>query len=355
MAAQVVAGADVLLAHTFLTHRRALARVGEARRARELTEAAVMVSREAADQGRERRDPKRPWSGDPVWLAGVLPVLGDDPGSGRLGPADASVARDLYDHAGFLADAGVDLIVVEGPRSPAETVSGVTAGRSMGIETWAIVDSHGISTDPDDLGTPDAILLSARVDTADPPTVAIESFRRRVPGLTGAVLAAEGDPSSLRQTADGWLAAGATLLGIGEGATPGRLAIVRAAIDDHELARGAERETEALSWLEWVARGAAMAPSGSAAWLAERPPPMLTPGWHWTVALPGEIRLMPAERYRLVVSGSFEPALKELALRLEIGGVLVAMSARPVRLPDEVQLLEVQEVGARHWLIARRR
>nr|MBA3627696.1 homocysteine S-methyltransferase family protein [Chloroflexota bacterium] len=89
MTAQVAAGADVLLAHTFLTHRRALARVGEARRARQLTLSAVVLAREAAEQGRDRRDHETSSATVPVLVAGSLPLLGDDPGSGRLGSVDA--------------------------------------------------------------------------------------------------------------------------------------------------------------------------------------------------------------------------------------------------------------------------
>lgn len=362
MSAQVAAGADVLLAHTFLTHRRALGRVGEARRARELTHSAVILAREAAEQGRDRRDQEAPWAKQPVSVAGALPLLGDDPGSGQLGPLDVVVARDLHDHAGLLADAGVDLIVVEGPRTLAETAAGVRAGRSMGIETWAVVDDNGLLTDPEDLGAPDAILLThATAATAAhaPAAAATDGYGRPASwdGPHGVLVdalfdgLADGYGPALRD----FIAAGASLLGIADGATPDRLAIVRAAIDDHELARAEERDTEASSWLDWVTRGAAMAPPGTAVWLAERPPPTLTPGWDWTVAPLGEMWLMPAGRYRLVVAETFEPAFEQLALRLEMGGVLVAASDRSVPLPDELQLLDLRDAGSQRWLIARRR
>ncbi|MBA3307055.1 MAG: homocysteine S-methyltransferase family protein [Chloroflexi bacterium] len=357
MSAQVAAGADVLLAHTFLTHRRALRRVGEARRARELTQSAVALAREAAEQGRDRRDPDLPWAKQPVSVVGALPLLGDDPGSGQLGPLDVAIARDLHDHAGLLADAGVDLIIVEGPRTLAETAAGVRAGRSMGIETWAVVDHHGLPADPEDLGAPDAILLTQ----ATAATAATAADGSGLPaswsGPHGVLVdmlfdgLAEGYGPALRDL----IAAGASVLGIGDGATPDRLAIVRAAIDDHERAHAREHDTEASSWLDWVARGAAMAPPGTAVWLAERPPPTLTPGRDWTVAPPGEIWLMPAGRYRLVVAETFEPAFEQLALRLELGGVLVATSDRSVPLPDELQLLDLRDAGTQHWLIARRR
>ncbi len=352
-AAQVVAGADILLAHTYLTHRRALSRVGEARRARELTRAAVLLARDAAEQGRQRRDPERPWAASPVWVAGVLPVLGEDQGSGRLGAADAAAARDLHDHAGSLADAGVDVILVDGPRTAGETAIAVGAARSMGIDAWAVVAPGPAGLMLEERGSPEAILLSVGEELPRSPE-GIEAFRSAGPGARGVLLKAEAD-ASLRQAAAGWLAAGAILLGIAAGAAPERLVILRVALDDHDLARAAQRDTEASSWLDWVGRGAALAPPGRAAWLAERPPSTLTPGWEWTVAPPGEIRLMPAERYRLVVSETFEPAFEQLALRLEMGGVLVAWSERSIPLPDDLQLLDLRDVGAQRWLIARRR
>lgn len=353
MAAQVVAGADILLAHTYLTHRRALARVGEARRARELTRAAVLLARDAAEQGREGRDPERPWAASPVWVAGVLPVLGEDQGSGRLGAADAAAARDLHDHAGSLADAGVDVILVDGPRTAGETAIAVGAAHSMGIEAWAVVAPGPASLMLEERGSPEAILLSVG-EGLHGSREGIDAFQSAGPAARGVLLNAEADVS-LRQTADGWLAAGATLLGIGDGASPERLAILRAAIDDHELASAREREDEVSSWLDWVARGAAMAPPGRAAWLAERRPSTLVPGWEWTVVPLAEIRLMPAGRYRLVVSEKFEAASEQLGRLLEVGGVLVAWADRSHPLPDELQLLDLRDAGTQRWLIARRR
>ena len=351
MSAQVAAGADTLLAHTFLTHRRALARVGEARRARELTRAAVDLAREAAEQGRDRRDPDLPWARTPVLIAGVLSPLGEDPGSGRLGPVDAAIARDLHDHAGLLADAGVDFIVVEGPGSAAETAAGVRAARSMGIETWAVVDHDGLRSGPEVLGAPDGILVPPGDAAAgDGRSSGLPESWTGPHGVMIDVLSGDQAPA-LRKA----LAAGATMLGIADGATPERLANVRAAIDDHELARAAERDVAASSWLDWVALGAVLAPPGAAAWLAERSPSVRTAGREWTWAPPSDLRSMPAERYQLVVSEAVEPPLEELALRLQSGGVLVAKGDRYLPFPDALQVMDIREVDEQRWLIGRRR
>lgn len=352
MAGQVAAGADVLFAHTFLTHRRALAKVGEARRARGYTLAAVVLAREAADQGRDRRQQGAPWASDPVLVAGVLPVLGEDAEGGRLG---ASGARDLHDHAGSLADAGVDVILVDGPRAMTETAAAVGAARSMGLETWAVTGaSAGLARE--EWGSPDAMLLSVGVQAEVPAraTDAITPVERELHEATGVMLAA-GPDRWLRQNADEWLAAGAMLLGIGEGATSHRLGIVRDAIDDRARRQAAERDTQAADWLAWVALGSGLAPPGAAAWLSARPPRSFATGWDWTVATPDDLRRMPAERYRLVVSESFEPTLEQLALRLDDGGVLIAMTDPTLPVHEPLQTIDSRDSGTHRWIIARRR
>ena len=55
LASQIVVGADVVVAPTWLTHRRALLSMGETRRAVEWTAAAVRVARDAVEVGLERR------------------------------------------------------------------------------------------------------------------------------------------------------------------------------------------------------------------------------------------------------------------------------------------------------------
>ncbi|MBA3435235.1 MAG: homocysteine S-methyltransferase family protein [Chloroflexi bacterium] len=359
MSAQVSAGADLLLAHTFLTHRRALARVGEARRARELTHSAVVLAREAAEQGRDRRDQELPWAKLPVSVAGALPVLGDDPGSGQLGPLDVAVARDLHDHAGLLADAGVDLIVVEGPRTSAETAAGVRAGRSMGIETWAVIDDHGLVTDPEDLGTPDAILLSHTSAASVADRSSLPTLWDRPHGVMVDALfdgSADGDVSALRDL----LAAGASVLGIGDGATPDRLAILRAAIEAHAREQAAEHDARTATWEEWVVQGAARAPRGPASWLSASPPRHLPEGWDWMVVPPDALASLPADRYRLLVSEeahvdqTVEADSGAIARCLEPGGVAVLRSAGGRPLAEPLRIVDRRDQDDLSWFICRR-
>ncbi|MBA3851926.1 MAG: homocysteine S-methyltransferase family protein [Chloroflexi bacterium] len=350
MSAQVAAGADVLLAHTFLTHRRALARVGEVRRARELTVAAIVLAREAAEQGRDRRDQGSAWATAPVLVAGALPLLGDDPGSGRLGPVDAAIARDLHDHAGLLADAGVDAILVEGPRSPAETAVAVGAARSVGIETWAVIAPDRPNSDPYDLADPEAVLVW--VDAAETVERVLTAW-----AATDAPHGVMFDSTAGAGLAE-LLAAGATLVGISDGATPDRLAMLRAVIDAHQQERAAAREWQAEVWLGWVREGASRAPSGSALWLASTMPHDLPDGWSWTIAPEDELPRLPDERYRLVVCPS--PGIDPVALArvLEPGGVLVAVAQGPGQPGGPLTMLErrdIDGIDSGGWLIARRR
>ncbi|MDQ3491892.1 MAG: homocysteine S-methyltransferase family protein [Chloroflexota bacterium] len=358
MIAQVTAGADVLLAHTFLTHRRALARVGEARRARELTLSAVVLARQAAERGRDGVDQATAWSSVPVLVAGALPLLGEDPGSGHLGPVESAIARDLHDHAGLLADAGVDIILVEGPRSPAETAVAIDAGRSAGIETWAVVGHDTLLDSLEELGGSEIILIalgdtaSSRAALGTDRPAGVDAQWDGPHGALVDVLFGAADPgAALREV----LAAGATVLGIADGATAERLATVRAAMEAHGLERSAAKETRDTTWLDWVRQGAARAGGGRGLWLSPTSPGDLPAGWDWTVLAPDRIRQVPAGHYRLVVSDAVDQPVEQVALRLDDDGVLVAVTGLSRPLPEPMRLLEVREVGSHQWLIARRR
>ncbi len=365
MSAQVAAGADVLLAHTFLTHRRALARVGEARRARELTHDAVVLARHAAEQGRDSRVQDAPWASDPVLVAGVVPLLGDDPGGGRLGPVDAAIARDLHDHTGLLADAGVDIILVEGHPSEghpslAEIAVAVRAARSVGIETWAVIPLDSLHFLPYDLAAPEAVLVRVQARAAVERIMDAWASTEVPHGVMIDHTAGdrEGEPNggSAPALGDGLgalLAAGATLAGISDGATPDRLASIRTAIDAHQQERTGAQESEDEAWLDWVREGASRAPSGSALWLAVTAPHDLPDGWAWTMVTEAELPRLPNARYRFVVCPA--PGIDPVALArvLEPGGVLVAVAQEPGQPGEPFRILERREMGGIDWLIAR--
>ncbi|MDQ3554004.1 MAG: hypothetical protein M3395_06310, partial [Chloroflexota bacterium] len=264
-------------------------------------------------------------------------------------------ARDLHDHAGLLADAGSDIILVEGPRSPAETAVAVGVGRSVGIETWAVVGYDALLSHGDELGGPEVVLraLSDPSAGADAPAEAGGAFDRPHGALIDLLFHGPDPASALRAV----LTCGATVLGIADGATPERLAIARAAIEAHRLERSAAEESSAAEWLDWVSEGAARAPTGAALWLSATTPRDLPAGWDWTVLAPERMRQLPADRYRLIVSETTRVDAAQLRRALERGGVavLAAVLDGP-RLPESLRTLErrTNDDGATAWLICRR-
>jgi len=346
IATQVVAGADVVVAPTWLTHRRALLPLGETRRAAAWTTAAVRVAREAIDLGLERReeslaeateDDVRRGRPRPL-LAASLPALDEapEPGMGRLLPHDAATERDYRDQAGVLADAAPDLLLVEGQSSEAEARTAITEAVDTGLPVWAAL-------------TIDAVVSSG-----------VEAWlewgrhtgleRILLPGpVADAAIAADGDlpwggtVGEAAETPD-WLAAGATVIARTDGAAVATLEPLRKAIDDHEhqaieTDRAAERR-----WAEHVAAAAMMAPGGAAVWLGQSPTEPLPDGFEWLVVKATEARRLPGDHYRFViVDGDVEPDPSRLVQR---GGVLVlrldvvshhGRSLRPISLDDQTE------------------
>ncbi len=407
-AAQVAAGADVLMAQTMLTHRRALARVGEARRAREATLAAVTVARSAIEEGLEGRGRRQAEAeqgeddGDdaadrgtaeadaaaalaplpedlPVLIAGVLPAIGDDPGSGRLGSIGAALARDAHDAADLLAEAGIDLILVEAPSDHREAAVAASAAASTGLPVWAEVPVG--TGDPTRLIEPVVAWLEA-LAPARPGTIL---FRLAVPDgdrpqepwledigapfgamFAGIALGDTGAEDSLVGAADRWLTAGAAAIGISDGADPASIAVIRRAIERHRRSIGAARESQRAPWRDWIAAGAKRAPAGAALWLGSVDRDALPAGFAWTVADPNEVTHMPDGAYRLIVADDLAADLAadlatNLALRhtrlvrlLDDRGILMARAARTVA-GEDLEILDVDASDGHSWFIARRR
>jgi hypothetical protein len=89
LAAQVVAGADVIVAPTWLTHRRALLPVGETRQARAWTAAAVRLAREAVEIGLEQRAEEASRTEE---AAGADETQPESDARADAGPSDRSVS-----------------------------------------------------------------------------------------------------------------------------------------------------------------------------------------------------------------------------------------------------------------------
>ena len=161
------------MAPAWRTHRRALAEVGESRRAREWTLAAVAAAREGIEMGLEER--QRPPSGglpepdeadgthgrggpdatdDPgsaperpmPLVAGPLPILDDENEAGRLLPRDAATERDIRDQLGLLSDAEVDILLVEVLPGSAMAHVAIEAVAGTGLPVWAAAVPAGWET-----------------------------------------------------------------------------------------------------------------------------------------------------------------------------------------------------------------
>ncbi|MEE8640754.1 MAG: homocysteine S-methyltransferase family protein, partial [bacterium] len=114
-AAYVAAGADIILTNTFGATKRRLALYRLASRADEINRAGVALAREAA--------------ADKTWVAGDVGPLGEYPEP--LGALSFDEAyREFYRQARVLADAGVDLVVVETMSDLREAKAAVAAARA---------------------------------------------------------------------------------------------------------------------------------------------------------------------------------------------------------------------------------
>jgi len=98
------AGADIITANTFRTHRRALAPSGNADRAFELTQRAVQIARAAGESVRR--------SDRPVYVAGSISTL-EDCYRPDLVPPDDELRAEHSERIHHLVDADVDLILIE--------------------------------------------------------------------------------------------------------------------------------------------------------------------------------------------------------------------------------------------------
>lgn len=118
---EMEAGADLLTANTFRTHRRTLEKGGLGARALDLTRAAVSLAREAAAA-----------ASPPAWVAGSLAPL-EDCYRPDLAPDDAALEREHAAQAEALAEAGADLLLLETHNSVREAAAAARAASRTGL------------------------------------------------------------------------------------------------------------------------------------------------------------------------------------------------------------------------------
>jgi S-methylmethionine-dependent homocysteine/selenocysteine methylase len=136
------AGADLLTAATFRTHRRSLARAGREGDAARWTRDAVRLAREGGERGRRRAAESD--RGRPVFVAGSLAPL-EECYRPELVPDDETLAREHAESAEHLAAAGVDLVLVETMNTAREAVaaSRVAAATGLPVAVSFVSDGSG--------------------------------------------------------------------------------------------------------------------------------------------------------------------------------------------------------------------
>jgi S-methylmethionine-dependent homocysteine/selenocysteine methylase len=149
------AGAQVITANTFRTNVRALAKAGIAHRARALTFTAVELARNAVETVRKwesekvNESPTFPLSHLPPFsVAGsIAPV--EDCYTPELVPSEDELHAEHAVLARNLADAGVDLILVETMNTIREAVAAANAAHRTGKPLWVSftlgADNHLLS------------------------------------------------------------------------------------------------------------------------------------------------------------------------------------------------------------------
>lgn len=229
------AGAEAVTANTFRTQRRTLSRAGLGGRAAALTRAAVALARRAV--------------GPAVWVLGSQPPL-EDCYRPDLVPDDASLRREHAEHAGHLAAAGVDAILVETHNCARETVAATRAALATGrpVVASVVCDPAGrlLSGEPlaDALAGVVALGVQAvGVNCLPPSAVAACLPALREAGRPFGVQANLGaptrdggrsedlSPAAFAVQVRTWLARGARFVGGCCGTRPSHLAAARAARD----------------------------------------------------------------------------------------------------------------------------
>jgi homocysteine S-methyltransferase len=127
----VRAGADIIIANTFATSRAILERAGMGGKVRDLNARAVALAKEARDAAS---------GGRAVYIAGsistsLMPASGKRTSSSP--PLSAAQARAHYrEQADMLAEAGVDLIMLEMMINVEEAAHIIEAAVATGLPTW---------------------------------------------------------------------------------------------------------------------------------------------------------------------------------------------------------------------------
>jgi len=237
------AGADILTANTFRTHRRSLEKAGKRRRAEELTRQAVELARRAAGE-----------SARPILVAGSLSPL-EDCYRPDLVPDDGMLWQEHGQQARLLHEAGADLILAETHNTIRELVAAVRAARETGLPVIAsaVTDGKGrlLSGEPIEEAAealsplrPEVLAINCvpaqsllpdlqRLSEASP-AAPLAAYGNLGPptGPGGTVFSGHIEPDEYAWLAKQWIAVGARIVGGCCGTTAAHTAAVRRMIDE---------------------------------------------------------------------------------------------------------------------------
>ena len=236
------AGAEVVTANTFRTHRRSLAQAGLGDRAGELTERAVAIARQASDCVSER-----------ALVAGSLAPL-EDCYSPDLVPPDECLQEEHAEMAHHLVEAGADLLLVETMNTVREAVAAASAAVATGLPTLVSI----VCGRDDRLLSGESVAAAATALTSLRPNAilvncasALDLYRplSELRAHTSLPVGAYGnvgytddsqkwlnsdaaDPEAYARYAGQWVEIGATLIGGCCGTSPAHIAALRANLLD---------------------------------------------------------------------------------------------------------------------------
>jgi len=126
------AGADVIIANTFANLRHMLEAAGHAEKAEELARGAVTIAKRARDKAAGGRDVAIGGS-----LSHMMPmVAGDQKHDPSKMPSDETVLANLRELAGYLAEGGVDFIMLEMMSRPRHIRLALQAAEETGLPVW---------------------------------------------------------------------------------------------------------------------------------------------------------------------------------------------------------------------------
>ncbi|MEK9658753.1 MAG: bifunctional homocysteine S-methyltransferase/methylenetetrahydrofolate reductase [Chloroflexota bacterium] len=235
------AGSELIQTNTFLANPLKLAALGAGERVEELNRAGVALAQES-----------RRLTGQDVWIGGSIGPLGREAFS--VGALDAAAAHNAFaQQAAVLADAGVDVFVLETFTSLAEARLAVAAVRSVSslpLVCQLTFTEEGMSAAGDTPEEAAAALAALDVDVLGANcSVGPDLVRRvveRMGAVTGTPLSAQPNagmptyidgalryvtgPEYFAESARAMAEAGAVLLGGCCGTTPAHIAAVRDAL-----------------------------------------------------------------------------------------------------------------------------